>query len=62
MGAEDEGEQGSGRGKEQITTPSRAAEKTWEARKGLHWLFSISPWKFKKYTTGRSVFESNDLF
>lgn len=36
MGTEEEGEQGSGGGKEQISTSSRAVEKASEARGGLH--------------------------
>lgn len=45
MGTKDEGEQRSGRGEEeQITTSSRAGEKTAEARKGLLWSsFFIPP-------------------
>lgn len=44
MGTKDEGEQRSGRGEEeQITTLSRAREKTAEARKGLLWSSSFFP-------------------
>lgn len=48
MGAEDEGKQGSGGGKEQVTASSGAVEKTWEAGKGLHWSCSVFISGFKK--------------